>query len=428
MKSMKSIYRKADIGINKLLSYVFVIWVLNPMTHNYCNPQYLMLIVTLWFITAYLEGDMAMGRAICNSTFAISCIYPLVLIVYAVFGHTQFEKSSLEVPLIVIFYMYCHYRQNTEMNRSICRISITYIVLMIIYTLIKLQDNPYISRLLASGNVQSNIGLVSPFTAGYTEVYYLVFLSATIWGIIFFTNKVKVKKTYILLLGLLLIFFIKAQYTIAVLLFCGAVLLIQFTKGSRRIFLLAEVLLLCILFFIVWENGFSGIIYFLADLVPAGILRNRVIQIGDLFSSNRPLLFGHNGAIVRFNLYLTSWNTFIKYFFFGIGNRKSIESAYSIGGHSTFLDRLGEQGLFGGGIYIATRIFILIKISRTIPKQWRRIYYIIIATYIVMSILNTTNRNSILLMLIVVVPLLLEDADRYMVTQKKNEISQRIFK
>ena len=155
---MKSIYRKADIGINKLLSYIFVIWVLNPMTHNYCNPQYLMLIVTLWFITAYLEGDMAMGRAICNSTFAISCIYPLVLIVYAVFGHTQFEKSSLEVPLIVIFYMYCHYRQNTEMNRSICRISITYIVLMIIYTLIKLQDNPYISRLLASGMCNPILG------------------------------------------------------------------------------------------------------------------------------------------------------------------------------------------------------------------------------------------------------------------------------
>ena len=98
----------------------------------------------------------------------------------------------------------------------------------------------------------------------------------------------------------------------------------------------------------------------------------------------------------------------MKYPLFGVGDKMEVFTDNLIGGHSTFIDRLGQYGILGGGVYIVTRIYILLKVCKTLPEEGRYIYGVSVVIYAILSILNTTNRNSLLMMMIVIIPFFIE--------------------
>jgi O-antigen ligase len=423
---MRTIGIKTKLKLNDIVSCILVLWILNPMSHDYISPIYVGMIAAIWYVTASSESRRVMSRALSSKAFLASLVYPLFMVAYVLAGHARFEKSSLGVPLIVAFYMYTYYRNSIRTDRLVIYGSILFIVLMSFYTIVQLKYNPYISRLLARGNTQSTAGLASPLTAGYNEIYYLVFFAITLIGVLQIYKKRSFQKSHLFLLVLLLFLFIKAQYTIAVLLIIMGTVLIYFRK--RTVWKLAGGALLVMggfLLFVAPDIVANGI-YAVSHMIPHGIMKNRVIQIGDLISRNAPVIQGSNGAIVRFNLYQESWNTFLESFFFGVGDDESVFVLNLVGGHSTFIDRLAQYGIFGGGLYIFTRIYILREIRKTLPKEWRYLYTVNILVYIIMSVLNTTNRNSFLMMLMVVIPIFLKYLGNSTGIKHKIKVSETI--
>lgn len=399
---------KGNLSLNDLTSCMLVLWILNPMSHDYFSPIYVIIFAVTWCITANAENRKAMAKALGSKCFVVSWIYPIFMISYYVAGHAKLEKSSIGLPLIVLFYMYCYYRKDVRRNRLIVQVTMVYIVLMVTYTLVQLRSNPYISRLLARGNTASTAGLASPLTAGYNEIYYMVFFTITILGVAVLCQNNIFKLKNAIFAIYLLFFFIKAQYTIAIILILFGVLLAIFRKKNFWMAVIAVIGMLLLFFFIAGKDSLAEVFYAISMPIPVGILKNRVLQIGDYFSSGAPRVLGNNGIRVRLNLYGESWNTFLYNFFFGVGDDEIVFVEGMVGGHSTFIDRLAEYGILGGGLYIAVRIWILKLISSTIAKRWRYLFRVNAIIYIIMSILNTTNRNSFLMMLLVVVPLYLE--------------------
>ena len=401
---MKDIYFKVEYGIFDLVSCVFVIWILNPMSHEYYNPICICLISLVWMLFAYMSNKKCFTKALCSRIFFCSLIYPIVMNIYALLGHSRFEKSSLGIPILVLFYMYFYYRKDVRKNRLIYYVGIFYILSISIYTLIQLYGNHDISRLLANGDRQDKAQLVSPFTAGYYEIYSYVFLTIVIFKE-FITTKSKLNSVkFLLILMLLSVLFIKAQYTIAVLLFVFGIALLQFERRNIWMILMLSVIALLGIISLLETDGVSHLIYSISNVIPEGILKNRIIQIGDLLTKETPKL-RTNGAVTRFTLYNISWNTFISHPIFGVADREILSNRDLIGGHSTFFDRLAQYWIFGGGIYISSKIYILVKICKTLPQKWRYVYSINILLYILLTVLNTSHRNNLFLMLAVFIPI-----------------------
>ncbi len=407
--SMRKIRIRSKISVNEIISCIFVLWVLNPITHEYLNPVYVIAIAAIWYVTASSQNKSAMGKALNSKVFILSWVYPLFMLVYVIARHAKLEKSSFGMPLIVLFYMYCYYRNNKKDSKLILKSSIFFFILMAGYTLLQLKKEPNISRLLAAGDKALKADIASPFTAGYTEIYYLVFFVISVTGAVLIYENRNFRCLYLLLTALLFILFIRAQYTIAILLMLFGIITVCFTRRRKKtvwIFLGCVLCVIVFIFMIFGTDSLAEFIYFAADILPNGILKNRIIQIGDLFYSGSPMMQGSNGAIDRFQLYAKSWNTFTSNFFFGAGDGENVSGF--IGGHSTFIDRLARYGIFGGGLYITSRIYILFFVRKTLSDRWKHLYSINIVVFILVSILNTSDRNSFFMMLIVILPLFFE--------------------
>lgn len=407
--NIKKIRIRSKISVQEAVSCVFVLWLLNPITHDYLSPAYVIVIAAMWYFTVNSQNKSAMGKALNSKAFIFAWFYPLFMLIYVAAGHAKLEKSSIGMPLIVLFYMYCYYRNNKKDDSLILKSSIFYFILMASYTLLELKKNPYISRLLANGDKVFKADFLSPLTAGYTEIYYLVFFVISAFGAALIYKKRNFRYFYALLIALLLFLFIRAQYTIAILLVLLGTALAWFTRYRNKSVWLVFVnmfFIILLMFLIFGTDSLAEFVYLVSDMIPDGILKNRVIQIGDLFYSGNPMMQGRNGAVVRFQLYSKSWNTFLSNFFFGVGDSEMALAL--VGGHSTFIDRLARYGIFGGGLYIISRIYILILVRKTISDRWKRLYSINMVIFLLLSILNTSNRNSFLMMLIVILPLFFE--------------------
>ena len=129
---MKDIYFKMEYGIFDLVSCVFVIWILNPMSHEYYNPIYICLIAVIWVLFACMDDQNSFAKAICNRVFLSSLIYPIVMILYALLGEREFGKSCLGVPLLVLFYMYFYYRHDKK-DKVLCHAGAIYIFIISVY-------------------------------------------------------------------------------------------------------------------------------------------------------------------------------------------------------------------------------------------------------------------------------------------------------
>ncbi len=399
---------KQNITLNDLVSIFLVLWILNPMTHDYMNPLFVVVIAAVWFLFAYLANRSAMKKAMRSKAFLISWIYPCFMVLYVAVGHARLEKSSLGAPLIVLFYMYCYYKNDYFLERLIIWFTIAFFTLMMLFTLYELTQNPYASRLLAGGDTR----FVTPLTAGYTEVYYLLFFAITLVGVAFLYKNVNTRIAIFLYVLFMLFFFVQAMYTIALLLFALGVFIARYDKVSFWVILAIIFVAILVLFLAFGTEMLGKTAYFVSNLFHEGILKNRIIQVGDFFSSGESRFIGNNGVLVRLNLYSESFRTFISNFWFGVGDESSVFSSNLVGGHSTFLDRLAEYGIFGGGLYIITRMAILVVIGKTISLKWKHLYRTLIIIFAILSILNTTNRNSLLLLLICIVPFFLNCFDR----------------
>lgn len=195
-------------------------------------------------------------------------------------------------------------------------------------------------------------------------------------------------KTFWAITAVILIFIaiLKASFTISLLLLMAGIgLSLIYVKG------IAGKVLLVLFSFILVLLPWSSIFGYLSDVIDNSYISTRLHDLSVYFSEGN--ISGTFSA--RFNAYMSSFTTFIKYPF-GIGAHYSYNKLENgIGYHSQILDDLARYGVFALAFYIVflTQYFKLLK------KQWVKInmeeaVFPIFIVYVGFLILNIAFRSS----------------------------------
>ena len=106
-KSTNILYKNIYIPhIHEWIAGCIMLWILNPMSYGFYNPLFLVGMVCIWFFIAFVAEEKILIKSIKNKAFLVAWGYPLVLLLYAIIGHCQFEKNSVIVPFIMLIFLY----------------------------------------------------------------------------------------------------------------------------------------------------------------------------------------------------------------------------------------------------------------------------------------------------------------------------------
>lgn len=391
--------------IHEAFACIVMLWIMNPMSYAFYNPFILVILTVCWTISAFMNNNRVMLLSIKDKSFWVSLVYPAVLLIYHILGHSAFENNSVIVPVIVLIWVYYFKLEDKAAVRLLVGVVLTYMILVAVNTLIALQSNPNIARLLAAGDTDYIVQWASPLIGNYGTVYCVMLIVIGIWGMVFMNIRRREKIVWFVIFVVFCIFLIRAQYTISMLFATAGICILTFIIQRKSTFKMISLCIGCTVLLIVFIIGLPTLFYSVASLFQPGFLQNRFIQVGDLFAG---VSASNNGAYVRFDLYMISWNTFLRYPYFGAGNLVSmIDGARRIGGHSLYFDALGRYGIFGGIALLGSRLYLIIQVLKRMKGKHIAIYSTIALIFFVLGWLNPTNRNEFMVTMILLIPFLL---------------------
>lgn len=385
------------LGQDEIFLLILLFLIINPISYSRISPFILIGLSVIWLLAAITVSQHSMSKSLTNKMFAVTCIYPILLLLYSVRADVLFEKKSFMDCIIILIFLYNINRRSIKLIEKQMKFMMLYLILIALYTIYQLILNPRVSRLMAgSAATYGNF-----LTGGYNTVYGVMLLSLALLGVI---TKTKAKSKYLPILVVFVVFIILSQYTTAFLLLMIGFIMIIFNKKKAWRIIFMFLAGACIIFVIIFPEIVSGYISYLAHLFPTGTFqRYRIQQLAELivnFSNGNYGSTTTEGTIIRVDLYREMGKTIGNNFFFGVGNADRT----LIGSHATFLDVIAKFGIFCGGAYVFARLYLLRKISMMIPGIYSRYYKVIGAIYMALSLLNTTDDMMISTVIFVAIP------------------------
>lgn len=387
------------ITIDGFLAVLFCLWIINPLSYKTIHQAIILCLGLLWCMTAYYRDGRLFQQIIANKIFLVSCIYPLFLLLVSMRADVRFEKKFVIEPLIVLIFLYYYYQKSQTMINCLPKCCIAYYTVISVYTTILLFINPYVARFLAS---TAHEDLASPLTGGYESVYCIMFLAIALIGVQL--KGMKGDKGLIWLILLYLLFIIKSQYVMAFLLLAGGVLLMFAAKKQRYMYMFMLLLIICAMLLFFGFIDVPLILYRIGELLPESFFKTRAYALSGFISNLMDGVVSSQsslGTISRLDIYMTSINSFLNNIIFGVGN---VDEIGLVGNHATFLDELARYGIFGGGLYITTRLYMLFGVKKMIPQNSRNMYSVLIFVFMLMGFFNTMKRSDFILLLVLIIP------------------------
>lgn len=356
----------------------------------------------VWGIAAFVSDRKGFEHVLGDRLLWINLCYPVILFLSVTIVNGFFIKHSILLPIMIFYFLYYYQKKFKTIE---CRLglgaSIAYLLLIHIYTLFMLKQDPNISRLLASSAYGARYGNV--WTGGYGHTYVTMLICIIVFAMILRCKNVAWRFIMIFVEAFSVLFLMKAGYTMALLFAAGGILLvILFEIGSKRkgaaVILMGVILLPGIL--LVAGKGLN----LLATIITNVYAQKRLQEVANLLQFNG---IKSNGDLVgRFGLYKLSAETFIKSPLVGVGNGTLYRKAL-YGGHSTFLDNLACFGLLGGGTYIGLILYNLGNLCGRIEKDSRYIYISAFAAYILLSVVNVSDVVAIYAAVFLLIPMMI---------------------
>lgn len=382
------------------LAIIIMFWVLNPISYIKFNSIFLLVLSLLWI--------MLVQKKVCFlKTIIIASLYPIILIIYSFLGISLLEKTTIFIPLWVYMGGYYLKKEHSFFKKYICNLFILYFSIIHIYSIYRLTSNPDLSRLIAGADISE----ANYFLGGYNTVYCtMLFDLCVICKLLFFRLKF-IEKVYLsVFLFLSFVFLLKAQYTIALLLFILGFFIYLFVYANIYYRFIIVVLFLTFLIFFLFLLEYKiNIFYLIADFFPKGMIHNRFLQIGDLFSVDRYFI-DSNGFENRVSLYKISIDTFFKNPIFGIGYF-DIDKYVHIGNHSSYLDSLARYGVIGGGSFILGRIIYFHQLNKFHSLDNRKILICVQLIYHLLSLINQVHTNDFTYLIVIIIPIFLKKTE-----------------
>lgn len=362
------------------------------------NNDISILLFSFWIIVAFLYSPHSFIREILNIK------YRYILIYFSLFGlysssyvSITYAIKAIGIDIIVLSPIFMFNYLKKIKNKRVLALTIKGSFIMLVYLSIKLiqylKINPYITRQLGSSKIIDQGIFIG---GGFDLAYALSLLIPVLFYEYLKKNQNKWRR--FVLVALIAIFsyiLIKSSYAIAVLLCVSSICLILIYRRERgfktHFYSAGVVIMLLIGYSFRGEIGYI-ISYEIAPIFEGLFLERRISEFGDLIAGiYNPV----SGATSRFNLYLQSLSSFVKYPFIGVGYITQF-SYYSefVGGHSELLDRLARLGLPIYFFYIKY-LYNQFKYIHIENIKEKNIINIIALNYFMSLLLNPSNRFSV---------------------------------
>jgi hypothetical protein len=316
-------------------------------------------------------------------------IYMLVMSMFVMFNYYDASKhirvSFTFWGTALIYYLLSY---NPPLQRAFGRFLLILFIINCITSFIGVYFNPSAARALTNASrspeaIEEDIYLSK---RNISSIY--LFQSLVVIAPIFIFMIKKKIKAFWAITAVILIFIaiLKASFTISLLLLMAGIgLSLIYVKG------IAGKVLLVLFSFILVLLPWSSIFGYLSDVIENSYISTRLHDLSVYFSEGN--ITGTVSA--RFNVYISSFMTFIRHPF-GIGAHYSYNKLENgIGYHSQILDDLARYGVFALAFYIVflTQYFKLLK------KQWVKInmeetVFPVFIVYVGFLILNIAFRSS----------------------------------
>ena len=390
-----------NISVSDFFAALSILLIINPLNVRDFSPFFVIVALAGWLFMVALERRLLLKMAVSNKLFLFSCVYPALLMMYCITrDDIQFESRYILDMMCLLMVLYYLNLNNKEKIASSLKIAFGYLLIISSYTLVRLQFEKNIAREMASTN---NAIDANPFTGGYGVVYSLVFICVALFSVIRIKKRTKECYVQTVLLFLVYVLFILfAQYAMAIILLIMGMLLVWIDKK-----LLAVLVGIFLLLLFSGGENIALFFYSMADLLPENtFIFTRTANKGDVVDGMIHGVLSSQttfGTWYRFEIIQNSFDLIFVDPFWGIGNTS--ESA--IGKHSTFLDALAGYGILLGGVYIITKLYILIYLRKFVKREFRYTYTVIILLFVLLMLVNKTSLNEFSLTLYYIVPFML---------------------
>jgi hypothetical protein len=237
-------------------------------------------------------------------------------------------------PIIILAYFLLRNKDKT-IHKLFIKMILLFTTITLILSLKVLYDYPNAIRSITwtTGNAfYEKQGL-----GGFGFVYSIPIIIPTL--IIFiFNNKGRNKFLYIAFLTLCIVFILKANFTLALIVSIISILLSLFFTLSGKIRFLFLMLILPFIILLIDKTLISDLLINLSRKFDSYFIKNRLIDLSNIILGN------NNIQSERLILYNKSINAFEKSPIFGIF---IFDKTYQLSEHSTMLDLLGGSGFIG---------------------------------------------------------------------------------
>lgn len=283
-------------------------------------------------------------------------------------GEFDLQIWNALYALIILFAFVYYSERGSKVQKIVVACLLIDHVLINVSSLVILQDNPDLARLVSTSGYKEytdfRFGSSRLFTS-FGHVYSMIFILPAL--VLILRNKlIRSSWSYIffaiyILTSLWLV--VSASYTICI------VFTILFTifalMASKKNDL--STLLRCLTLVIIITISLSAFLGFLIDVLFSENfeVKARMQELYSYFVEGQELQSGD--LFSRIKHYKDSWNQFADNPFFGV--YESAEESIKVGGHSEWLDALGNYGLIRIIIYIV----FLVKTLRSVIRSRRRV-------------------------------------------------------
>lgn len=389
------------------------LWLIRPSSNNIIE---LLVLIAFWYSMCAISAPEYI--ILLYKNVKGSFIFPLLLLVYSLFGHAEMSISYF-------LYLLCFGISGLYLTKNydkylkwILAVMVGYIVLICVNTLIAYQVVPGLSRMLATGDpevIAKTLGAdfyKNPFIANYDLIYTCPMLVAVAIAIYKESSKY-IKSLSLISIIVLFWWVVQAEFMIALLIsvIVIAYLLLRVVKDKNIRQALYFFVAISILVFIPFGGAIFG---FLADNVDSTNLSLRFRELANSFSLQGNSIDSDMGY--RSYLYQISFFSFLESPLIGSGIGK-IYVTY--GNHSTLLDAFAKYGIVCGIPFFLYYYRPLMFIQNLMDNRYVVYYKVSIFVFLVIALLNRADTRATYAVLYIVIPLLIK---HFLINANNNRI------
>lgn len=388
--------------LRDIVMTILLIWLVCPYQIFFENWYLYGFLWGLWIISAFIADPAAFNYMVFSKYTLVAISWPISIFILSLMNWAKFSPYQFTIVLVNSSFTYYAKGNYIKSLRLFVFVYLLYAIVISVFSIYQLQLNPEISRLLANSDKSITRKYAGPFMANFSFVNGVTLISLFLVFSFKVSRRKRTRVFSLLLIALAVFLLIRAQYSIALLLFFifASIIVLFYSRGKNN-----NIKTVLIVFGVALIIPFAGIILQgIAELIPPGYVERRIRSLG--------IMLGLGGIqegsdlAERLNLYQLSLSTFFENFFVGVGG-KYYGASGLVGGHSQILDNFAYYGILFGTQFIWYLVCSFKNGSVFLKNDFKRIYKMIFIIYIIQCLLNTSYNEEMLFTIFFIVPALI---------------------